>query len=258
MSPGSWHRGVCHPLKLAQGGVPSSEVGTGECVPSASLGGSSGRRCVRHYEPWRDFVLDDRDSLKTGMQAASPLPRDGDEGNRMRRVTGLYAQMVSSFIVEKVMKKHQQGFTLIELMIVVAIIGILAAVALPAYQDYMIRAKVSEGVMALSQCRTSVAEIYQASQTTTGPGANGWGCETTTGTKYVSSVKTDENGVVTATLSSDTSLGSAASKTITLTPMCGGTTPCTVATHMGKGTQVTSFVCAKGDIDNKYLPGSCK
>ncbi|NMG03250.1 prepilin-type N-terminal cleavage/methylation domain-containing protein [Azoarcus taiwanensis] len=59
------------------------------------------------------------------------------------------------------MKKVQQGFTLIELMIVVAIIGILAAVALPAYQDYTTRAKVSEVMLAASSARTSVAEAAQ-------------------------------------------------------------------------------------------------
>ena len=72
------------------------------------------------------------------------------------------------------MKRVQQGFTLIELMIVVAIIGILAAVALPAYQDYTIRARVSEAVLATSQCRTAISEGYQ---TGTGAfGADGWGC----------------------------------------------------------------------------------
>src|ERR687888_2361010 len=85
------------------------------------------------------------------------------------------------------MKTMQKGFTLIELMIVVAIIGILAAVALPAYQDYTIRAKMSEVILAMSSCRTSITEVYQSGPATA-PSSDGWGCEITTAsqmTKYV-------------------------------------------------------------------------
>jgi len=113
------------------------------------------------------------------------------------------------------MKRIQQGFTLIELMIVVAIIGILAAVALPAYQDYTIRARVSEAVLATSQCRTAISEVYQTAAAGTVIGANNWGCgETPVApaggvTKYVAQITTDANGVITV-LTQGAELGTAA------------------------------------------------
>ena len=153
------------------------------------------------------------------------------------------------------MKGVQQGFTLIELMIVVAIIGILAAVALPAYKEYTVKAKISEVVLAASQCRTAIAETYQTGGTSA-PAANGWGCESASqSTKYVSSVATDGNGVITVTSSAATDLPTdAQSKTITLTPTNSSGTALTYSA----GTTVAGFKCAPGSMPAKYLPGSCK
>src|SRR5215210_9138897 len=95
-------------------------------------------------------------------------------------------------------RQLQQGFTLIELMIVVAIIGILAAIALPAYQDYTKRAKMSEVILAASACRTTITEVYQSGSIT--PAANGWGCESSSSTsKYVAKIQTTVNGKIIVT-----------------------------------------------------------
>ena len=88
------------------------------------------------------------------------------------------------------MKKYQQGFTLIELMIVVAIIGILAAIAIPAYQDYTVRSKVSEAVVAASAAKAAVSE-FAVSQNALPTTAAAAGFSTNINSKYVNSVTWD-------------------------------------------------------------------
>ncbi len=156
------------------------------------------------------------------------------------------------------MKRIQQGFTLIELMIVVAIIGILAAVALPAYQDYTVKARVSEGILATSQCRTAISEVYQTASSADNFSANGWGCENTAGsaTRFVNTVTTDANGVITVLLATTTDLAAASGQTIILSPQTAGGGTLTTANIP---TQVGRFNCSPGSVAvTKYLPGSCK
>ena len=141
-------------------------------------------------------------------------------------------------------------------MIVVAIIGILAAVALPAYQDYTIRAKISEVILALSACRTSITEVYQSGGSQ--PAANSWGCEGGVSSKYVSGLSSDTNGQVTATIQNVSS--AVDTKTVSLAPLAGATTPATWAVNSGSG--LFGWRCGSGTdgttVNTKYLPGSCR
>ena len=137
------------------------------------------------------------------------------------------------------MKYIQKGFTLIELMIVVAIIGILAAVALPAYQDYTIRAKVSELVLAASGFKTSIAEKAQADGALTSAGV---GLTLTPGGK-VSGGSVTDGGVIMVTGNS-TSVGTAV--TIVLTPSI---------TASGS----VAWACSTGNnAVYKYVPAECR
>jgi type IV pilus assembly protein PilA len=167
--------------------------------------------------------------------------------------------------MKRSMQKVQKGFTLIELMIVVAIIGILAAVALPAYQDYTIRAKVSEVILAASACRTSITETVQTTSSAALPAAGGWGCESgsasSQASKYVQMVETSDKGVITVSTPSASNakdLGAAAATKVTLTPYKDATT---ALGNGDVGVSIFKWVCgpaATTGMPSKYLPGSCR
>ena len=139
--------------------------------------------------------------------------------------------------------QKQQGFTLIELMIVVAIIGILAAVAIPAYQDYTIRAKVTEGLSLASAGKTAVSEYFSANGTLpTDNTAAGMAEEEAISGNAVDKVAVgaDGDGIITVTFSTKTS----EAQTITLSP----------ATTGGK----VVWDCTGGNLEGKYRPSSCR
>lgn len=147
-------------------------------------------------------------------------------------------------MLKQMSKTVQKGFTLIELMIVIAIIGILAAIAIPAYQDYVIRAQVSEGLSLADGVKTAIAEFY----TNTGrfPGNNqsaGLATAASINGNYVSSVNT-VNGLTTITFS-----GAKANAKITGT---------TLLLSAISATGSTTFTCKAGTIPTKYLPSSCR
>ncbi|HUF22247.1 MAG TPA: pilin [Burkholderiales bacterium] len=157
------------------------------------------------------------------------------------------------------MKAVQKGFTLIELMIVVAIIGILAAVALPAYQDYTARAKMSEVILAASACRTSVTEAIQSSSVL--PGAGQWGCETSLTTagassRYVDSIQTNTAGeVLVVAQGINTTVNG---NSIILKPWADAAGTFVPAA----GDAVARWDCGPNPANtadiNKFLPGSCR
>jgi type IV pilus assembly protein PilA len=138
------------------------------------------------------------------------------------------------------MNRVQKGFTLIELMIVVAIVGILAAIALPAYSDYVIRSKMSEAVAAVAACKTSVSE-YAATKGVLPLDNNAAGCSVI-GTQYVDAASLGWDGAKISYLSANTK-AKAAECTLTLTPV-------------GAAPQFTGWNGTSTGCDAKYVPSN--
>ena len=167
------------------------------------------------------------------------------------------------------LKKMQQGFTLIELMIVVAIIGILAAIAIPAYQDYTIRAKITEGLNLADSAKTAVAESWQSGGTTgLLAAATSWNSSFVP-TKYVTGITMNTTtGVITVSYSAAQITQLGAANTLKLTPFIQATVlPNTLAGNIdwacssvlnATATAQSLPVAAGGSILTKYVPTNCK
>jgi type IV pilus assembly protein PilA len=160
------------------------------------------------------------------------------------------------------MKNVQKGFTLIELMIVVAIIGILAAIAIPAYQDYTIRAQVSEGMSLAAAAKTAVAETFlnRGTAPANRTAAGMTNAATDTEGKYVASVEV-ANGVITITYGNEAHQR-IATETLTLTPYASGDDSvvwrCGNAPVPGGLSEINGATYVAPSVDSNYMPSACR
>jgi len=152
-------------------------------------------------------------------------------------------------------RNSQAGFTIVEVMIVVMIIGVLAALVLPGIRANAVRARMSEAILALSSCKNAVTELYNSGGDP--PGAGNWGCETSNASMYVDTIDTTAEGVIRASLRGFNDLR-IDFHDVTLAPLDNtGNVP------LGGGTIIRSWRCGSpldstSQVPPQFLPGSCK
>jgi len=154
------------------------------------------------------------------------------------------------------MRRHvtQRGFTIIEIMLVVVIIGVLAALIVPNIRLNTVRVKMSEVILAFAPCRNAVSEIYQGGGDP--PADSIWGCEVTNPTQYVGTVKVDPIGKITISVR-NFGMGQIDTKDLTMQPLDN-----TGAVPNGNGAPVTRWRCGSAlddtEIPAQYLPSTCR
>ena len=156
-------------------------------------------------------------------------------------------------------RRVQSGFTFIELLLVMVILGVLAVIVMPSIKNYSARAKLSEAIVALTNCRTTVSEIYLSGGDL--PAAGSWGCEGTNTSKYVETIAVSDEGVIKVTTSGAMGDLRVAVRDITLAPLAR------TGLRMGpddSGNAVFRWRCGStadgtdADLDVSFLPGSCR
>jgi type IV pilus assembly protein PilA len=155
------------------------------------------------------------------------------------------------------MRNRQAGLTIVELLTVVMVIGVLTALIMPQVRSYQLRAKVSEAILSISNCRNIIHEVYLSGSDI--PGADNWGCEVERPSRFVERIRTTDEGVVRLTLGNEIGDLRLAIHDITLAPLNGSGM---VMREEDLGTPPRRWRCgAPGDgtdVKAEFLPGSCR
>jgi len=142
------------------------------------------------------------------------------------------------------MRWAQNAFTLVELMVIVAVVAIIAAIAIPQYQGYALRAKISEALAISGACKTAVTD-YVMSNNTLPADLGASGCQGYGSTQYVGSIDV-VNGVITVTMATLAELGPASGRSLKLSPT------------MSAGNKISAWKCEPDDLPPSLLPGPCR